>query len=486
MSFILSIKLSARNQLVFTSSIRQFSQCTCRRIQTQSSISRIQWPSKQIPSFRPLLVRRTFLRAAIPSPDTSKSESYNPHVNIDRFEGKTSTRRKYDLFKLQTYKEAYYDSPVMFNLWIVSCVVVVTVIVVMFTWMYQVMIVGLHNYPEPVARYMRQALYYEKKGDLEGCIKGYQSAIVMAQLIGMDPLSDEYTGLKIRYAEIGETVGAYDKATEYFERLRLEMLALMDHRKEELGVLGRLKLMKRVIGIAVKIGELQILDKEEEQAEKTLEWSVAQTLEVMADQSRLKEEEETPWTAEQFAAVFENMASLYEKRNKFDYASTLYLQAANLFHPPNCHSVVLLNNVGACNMQRRIPSGEPMDRTTQLESAKKWMEKALSIANNMTPPTRNEECDQGCVVALHNIGEVEEQLGRIDEAKQKYTEAESLSYAINYKAGYTNAGIALKRINQKEAGTYKDPKLEADEQAKTEVKKALTGLPPLNFDNPKK
>ncbi|KAK6530372.1 hypothetical protein TWF694_003728 [Orbilia ellipsospora] len=480
MSFVRSIKLGARNPA--TASIRPFSQCTCTRVQTQASISKIQWPPKPVTSFRPLIIRRTYLRAT----DPSKKQGYNPHVDIDRFGGNPGSKRKYNFFKLQTYREAYHDSPKMFTMFIVSFFVVISVLGVAFYWTYKVMIVGLHNYPEPVARYMRRAMYYEGKKDLEGCIKSYQSAIVMAQLIGMDPLSDEFTGLRIKYAEIGEDVGAYDKAIEYLERLRLEMLALMDDRKEELGVLGRLKLMKRVIGIAVKIGDMQLLEKDEEQAEKTFEWSVAQTLKVMADQSRLKEEEEAPWTAEQLAAVFENMASLYERSNKFDYASTLYLQAANLFHPPNCHSVVLLNNVGACNMQRRIPSGEPMDRTTQLESAKKWMEKALSIADNMTPPTRNEECDQGCVVALHNIGEIEEQLGRIDEAKQKYIEAESISYAIKYVDGYQNAGFALERIKQKESGIYKDPKVEAEEQAKAEVKKALTGLPPLNFDKPKK
>ncbi|EPS39425.1 hypothetical protein H072_6809 [Dactylellina haptotyla CBS 200.50] len=439
---------------------------------------RIQWPSKPNSRVPSMLVRRIHSSNRL---QTLPKKPYNPYVNLDHFQ--EGGKRKYNLFKLDTYREAYHDSPKMFSFAIFAFFVVVTLFGFTFHWVYRVMIVGLHNYPEPVAKYIRRAIFYEQKMDIDGCIQNYQRAIIMSEIIGMDPLSDEVTGLKIKYAEIAEKVEVYSKGIEYLERLRFEMLALMDDRKEELGVLKRLKLMKRVIGIAVKIGDYQLLDKDEDQAEKTFEWSVAQTMKVMDAQSRLKEGEERPWTSEEFGSVFENLASLYERANKFDYASTLYLQAANLFHPPNCHSVILLNNVGACNMQRRIPSGEPMDRNTQLESAKRWMEKALDIAAYIKPPTRTEECDQGCVVALQNLGEIEEQLGKIDEAKAKYTEAESLAHAIQYLDGYRNAGFALERIKQREMGIFEDPKQKSEEKKE---KSTPGGLPPLTFSNSNK
>ncbi|KAF3913368.1 hypothetical protein ABW20_dc0106370 [Dactylellina cionopaga] len=447
-------------------------QCPFR--QDMSNLPRSQWKTISPSIHRTIFCR--WIHTSTPL-GTLPKQKYD-HINLDRFH--TGGKRKYNLFKLETWREAYHETPKMFMFAVFSTVVCVVSTGFALRFAYQELFLKLHNYPEDVAKHMRRALYYEAKWEIEGCVRNYQRAITATEALQMDPLSDEVTGLKIKYAEIGEKVGAYSKAIEYLEKLRFEMLALMDDRKEELGVVGRLKLMKKVIGIATKIGDLQLVMKDEHMAEKTFEWTVAEMLRIMDSQSRLKEE--GPWTAEEFAAVFENAASTYARSNKFDYASTLYLQAANLFHPPTCHSVVLLNNVGASNMQRQIPSGEPMDRTNQLESAKKWMLKALDVAANIKPPVRNEECDQGCVVALHNVGEVEEQLGRLDEAKAKFIEAESLSWAIGYEEGYKNAAFGLERIKHKETGTYEDSKQKEEEKIEEEDKTAAPGgLPPLTF-----
>lgn len=101
-------------------------------------------------------------------------------------------------------------------------------------------------------------------------------------------------------------------------------------------------------------------------------------------------------------------------------------------------------------MQRRIPTSQAMDRHTQIESAKQWVLKALDIAANIKPPARTEECDTGCVAALHNLAEMEEQLGRIDEAKLKYNEAESLAKAINFQQGVIEARKGLARLEKGE------------------------------------
>ncbi|KAK6530694.1 hypothetical protein TWF281_007533 [Arthrobotrys megalospora] len=476
MSFTRSIALVARNHASRTP------QCICGR---PLSISpRTQWTSTSF--FQPSTIRTPLPRRLHTSPHLQllpkSKRSANPHVPLDRFQ--TGKARTYNLLKLETYREAYHDNPKGFIFAVVLGVVSLSLLGLALRAGYYTLIKPLHNYPEDVAKFIRRALYYEGKMEIKECMKNYQRAITAAEMLSMDPLSEEVTGLKIMYAGVAEKCQAYDKGVEWLERLRFEMLTLMEERREELGTVGWLKVMKRVIGISVKIGDLQVLDNDDANAEKTYEWSVKEALKVMSVQSRLNEEDERPWTVLEIAAIFENMASFYERKNKFDYATTLYLQAANLFHPPSCHSVILLNNVGACNMQRRLPSGEPMDRETQIESAKKWMEKALDIAANIEPPVRTEECDQGCVVALHNIGEVEEQLGKMDEAMLKFMEAQSLAFAIGFTEAYQNAGFAQERIKAKQAGTYESPedrkKREEEEQRKKDEART-GGLPPLTL-----
>ncbi|KAK6355728.1 hypothetical protein TWF718_000120 [Orbilia javanica] len=461
-----SVALAARNRALTSS------QCICGR---PLSVAFLQTTMRN-PTSRKLHTSPTFqfLRQS--------KKSANPHVPLDRFQ--TGRPRTYNLLKLQTYREAYHDNPKQFIFAMFMGVVTLGLLGIAAQAGYNTLIKPLHNYPEDVAKFIRRAIFYENKMDIKECMKNYQRAITAAEMLKMDPLSDEVTGLKIMYAGVAEKCHAFDKGVEWLERLRFEMLTLIEERKDELGVVGWLKVMKRVIGISVKIGDLQVLDKDDANAEKTYEWSVKEAIKVMGVQSRLKEDEERPWTALEIAAIFENMASFYERTNMFDYATTLYLQAANLFHPPSCHSVILLNNVGACNMQRRLPSGEPMDRETQLESAKKWMEKALDIGNSIKAPTRTEECDQGCVVALHNIGEVEEQLGRMDEAMLKFQEAQSLAFAVGFTEAYQNAGVAQERIKAKRAGTYESPedrkKREGEEQRKLDEART-GGLPPLTL-----
>ncbi|KAJ6257363.1 hypothetical protein Dda_8252 [Drechslerella dactyloides] len=467
--------------------------------------SAISIPSR--PQWQDYALRTAFRRPLHVSPRLSK-KGYNPHVNLDRFQ--TDGTRKYvlaDLVKLQTYKEAYHDSPIQFILAGVFGIVAFASVGLFALWAYYTVFIKTHKYPETVARHIRRAIWSERKGDMEECIKSYQRAIVTAEMIGMDPLSDEVTGLKIWYAELAENAKLYYKAIAYLEKVRGEMLELIQKREEELGIIGKLKGMKRLIGVAVKLGELYQMDKGMDvEAEKVLEWSVTETLKMADLQSRLKPEEEHPWTAEQFAAVFESMlhhvanciiamadgsqdmASFYEKTNRFDYASALYLQAASIFKSPSCHMVTLMNNIGACNIQRPLPASEPMDRATQLDAAKKWLLKAIDIAGAIKKSARTEECDQGCVVALHNIGEIEEQLENWDEAKSKYSEAESMSYSISYVEGYQNASVALQRVREKEAGVYYEKNQqqqkgsdEEDENREAE-KRTPGGLPAISFE----
>ena len=81
-----------------------------------------------------------------------------------------------------------------------------------------------------------------------------------------------------------------------------------------------------------------------------------------------------------------------------------------------------------------------------LDHARQWADKALARASTISLPDRNEECDAGCAVATHNLGEFFEMEGRLVEAKKKYEEAAALSKAIGFPDGQANAQEGIKRL----------------------------------------
>lgn len=84
-----------------------------------------------------------------------------------------------------------------------------------------------------------------------------------------------------------------------------------------------------------------------------------------------------------------------------------------------------------------------------ISNAKAWAEKAISLTAGIAPPDRTEECDIGCAVATHNLGEFAEMSKDIAEARKRFEEAKSLAKAIGFEEGVKNAEQGLKRIVSK-------------------------------------
>lgn len=93
------------------------------------------------------------------------------------------------------------------------------------------------------------------------------------------------------------------------------------------------------------------------------------------------------------------------------------------------------------------PGQPPVSRPALVGNAKEWAKMALAVAAKIQPPERNEECDVGCAVATHNLGEFAEMDGDIAEARRRYEEAGSLARAIGFQEGLSNSEAALKRLN---------------------------------------
>ena len=111
-----------------------------------------------------------------------------------------------------------------------------------------------------------------------------------------------------------------------------------------------------------------------------------------------------------------------------------------------------MNNL-ASSLAQTLPAnavgGAPTSRAALIENARSWAEKAIAVAGNIKPPERTEECDVGCAVATHNLGEFAEMDGLVNEARKRYEEAGSLAKAVGFEEGLRNAREGLKRLEGK-------------------------------------
>jgi hypothetical protein len=94
------------------------------------------------------------------------------------------------------------------------------------------------------------------------------------------------------------------------------------------------------------------------------------------------------------------------------------------------------------------PKQTPVSRQTLISNARAWAEKAIATATKIQPPNRTEECDMGCAVATHNLGEFAEMDGNIAEARKRFEEAKSLAKAIGFQDGVINSEQALRRLGK--------------------------------------
>lgn len=124
-----------------------------------------------------------------------------------------------------------------------------------------------------------------------------------------------------------------------------------------------------------------------------------------------------------------------------------------------------MNNISTCLIQQSPPpdnsnaialSSAPTDfpvtnappRAVLIDQARQWATKALAHAAAIPSTDKTEECDFGCAVATHNLGEFYEMEGRIQDARKKYEEAASLAKSMNFPEGQTNARAGLKRLKE--------------------------------------
>ncbi|CAD0093135.1 unnamed protein product [Aureobasidium vineae] len=316
-------------------------------------------------------------------------------------------------------------------------------------------IASFHNYPEPVAQKLRRAIYYTNIDlDAKNALKYYKQGLEIANDLGMDPFSNEIIGVKIQVSALMEKIQNYPKAIQVLEILRNDCLAweekfgqLDDHKEK------RTRIMKQLVAMSVKLGDLYSNQyvQDAKSAEERLVWALETSL---REKQRRQEpgvlEKEGEWMSDnEMGASMEALAHNYEEQDKHYLATPLFLQALNFKSDKDCHCVILMNNLAISIAQQNPPRTDGTKSPPQavlVENAKQWAQKALDLAADIQPPARDEECDVGCAVALHNLGEFAEMNKDIIEAKKHYKEAISLARAIGFEDGLENSSAALRRL----------------------------------------
>lgn len=199
----------------------------------------------------------------------------------------------------------------------------------------------MHNYPEPVAAELRKGLYHAMYDKPKDAVRHYRIALEKCAELGLDPLSDEVTGIKIQLAGVLEKYDLMDKTISILEHVLDEVVA---GAKAKPNGPERTKLLKRGVGIGLKLGDLYQGLKKPAEAEEALVWAVETILKEQQrrDREKMSEEEEGAWLSnEEVGMALENLAGYYESNDQHFLATPLYLQALGLLPPNNCHAVVL-------------------------------------------------------------------------------------------------------------------------------------------------
>ncbi|QSZ36484.1 hypothetical protein DSL72_006364 [Monilinia vaccinii-corymbosi] len=374
-----------------------------------------------------------------------RCHSTRSRPKINRSQGSFSRNVKI-LFKAHPYSMAGATIAIGFGVFCVGYI----------NWWYKNYIIdGFKAFPEPVAKQLRKALYYTNMSlEPKNAIKYYKEALRVADEMGMDPFSDEYLGIKISVCVLLERVHAYDKAIGVYEIMRDDCGKWMEQLGDlERNIGKRTRVLRRMVEISVKIADLYNGEYvlQPDKAEESLVYAVEI---ILKEQMRRQKEgvrpgEEVWLSDEEMGGTFETLANHYESTNKHHLAAPLFLQAIALSIPATCHTAILMNNL-SISLAQQNPQSEPgqpiITRSQQIENARAWATKSLEICAKISPPERTEECDIGCVVATHNLGEFAEMDGNIQEARRRYEEARSLASAIGFKEGEAQSEERLAKI----------------------------------------
>lgn len=204
-----------------------------------------------------------------------------------------------------------------------SIVVVSGIIVLYIPWYYKnIIIKPYHNFPEPVAKKLRRALFYSrgKHLDIREANKHFRQALGLADELGMDPFSDEIMGVKYTIAALFEEAGYYSLAIDVLEIMRADTQKWIDEFSDRHWNNGnRSRVKKNMVQILLKLGQLYDTRyvNEPENGEKRLVEAVESAL--SEKQRRERDGVKTgegPWlTDDEMGGLLEGVQSLHHSKH---------------------------------------------------------------------------------------------------------------------------------------------------------------------------
>ncbi|EGG13212.1 Hypothetical protein MELLADRAFT_58366 [Melampsora larici-populina 98AG31] len=332
---------------------------------------------------------------------------------------------------------------------------------------YTVFPTSIHEggFPKEIKKNLRFALLAEKNGELIQSKKFFKYAYELGRLEGIELM--KLSGIGIRW---GSMLESFDEIQEAKEVYLLVFKDLEDRISNENGngIEGYLKM--RMVSVAQKLAQIS---NDKKLIEKYLTWSVEELLKLSlpgigSNRSRENEkivlgEIELPeWVKGiELGSCLESLGDFYAQNGEPEYSLTLYLQALSILLPPKprkkeptvlerCHASILMNNISQLHLQRK---------PKMISQSKEWLKKALELIPidddddevNLNQEERF-ECLKNRMVIEENLGSLEEMMGDLVKAKERFLVGKELAKELKVGSWIDRTDENLKRIELKQIG----------------------------------
>jgi tetratricopeptide (TPR) repeat protein len=213
-------------------------------------------------------------------------------------------------------------------------------------YVYFVQIMAYHTFPEPVAKELRKAIYYDKGygQDPKKAFHHYKEALFVATDLGMNPYSAEFMGMRIRMAEFLEQHRQFEQAIVVLEKERDLCYEYMEKARNEKEVPQAQ--WDRIVGAAVRLGVKlgKLYGDEEVDNAEAAQGAFVMAVETLLKERQRREEEgvqEEFLENEEIGGSLEELGHSYLDSKQPELALPLFLQALSLSPAQSCHRAML-------------------------------------------------------------------------------------------------------------------------------------------------
>jgi hypothetical protein len=303
---------------------------------------------------------------------------------------------------------------------------------------------NLGAYPEAVERNLRVALHYTHvRPDADAAIQAFQSAMLSAEQSSMDPYSQEFIGLRIRYSEMLEKFGRVAAAVEVLDLLTKdceEKLSTIDAETsvDDTTIGLRKRLLKGIIQYRVKMASLYETDylQDMSKAKETLSDAVGILVKETQDPQTkgFSENNAADMSFDEISAMLSQMGDLFavtgEEANAVQvYMLTLQPLRAACNGSKSCREAQVLSNIASTmDIAAKRPNakinGKPATKDSLLKARQailKWADHAVAVANQAPDSSQDAVCQMALISARMTKSDVLLELGDKAMAKQELT-----------------------------------------------------------------